>query len=274
MARQAAETAARLARDGRRDTVKPYYDSYKASHSVNLSRVVPDFEIFLEWAAVKPLWEPADAAPMSDIMWARALPAIRTNFADYQDELRVEAIRAILWATTGAAPLSHSPADYPESRYDEDWFERPTAMFWGDSYSNLGVSYPRPYPDTLWDHAAGGCRKEWLRKHIGSHEVAIMRIILDAIGRKESSIKWWELGQYDLRWVDSPYKLVKERDRYYNYVELLYALKRRGPRAYELTSGTKVPQIEVWQDDDDFALEGEGSEGWDFDDFGELAGCG
>ncbi|GAA5843333.1 hypothetical protein JCM9279_002063 [Rhodotorula babjevae] len=272
IARQAAETAARLAREGRRDALKPYYDSFKASQSVLLSRVVPDFEFFVEWAVVKPLWEPADAAPVSDISWARALPAVRQQFIDYQEELRVEAIRTILWATTRTAPASRDPADYPESIYDQDWFERPTHLFWGDSYTNLGVSYPRPFPDTLWDHEASGCRKEWLRKHTGEHEVAIMRVILDAVDEKEATTKWWELGQYELSWVDSAYKLAKERDRRYNYVELLYALKRRGSKAYELTSRSKIPQIEVWEDD--YALDGEGSEGWDLDDLGELAGCG
>ncbi|GAA5903526.1 hypothetical protein JCM8208_003615 [Rhodotorula glutinis] len=276
MAREAAETAARLARESRRDAVQPYYDSYKAAQPGLMSRVVPEFEFFIEWPAVKPLWEPVDAAALSDAIWARVLPAVRKNFNDYQEELRVEAIRAILWATTRTAPASRDPADYPESTYNQAWFERPTAMFWGESFGSLTISYPRPFPDTLWDHQASGCRKEWLRKRISEHEVAIVRVILDAVGEKESTTKWWELGQYDLRWVDSPYKQAKERDRHYNYVELLYALKRRGPKAYELTSRTRVPQIELWQDEE-YWLEGEGDEGdegWDLGDFDDTAGCG
>ncbi|KPV73881.1 uncharacterized protein RHOBADRAFT_54472 [Rhodotorula graminis WP1] len=256
IAREATATAARLAFETRRDAIKPYYDSFKAAQPGLVSRVVPEFAFFLDWSAVKPLWQPVEAAPVSDAIWARALPAIRKNFDDYQEELRVEAIRAILWATTRTAPASRDPADYPESTYDQDWFERPTAMFWGESHANLSISFPRPFPDTLWDHQAVGCRKEWLRKHIGDHDVAIMRVILDAVGCKEASTKWWHLGGFDLRWVDSPYKQAKERNRRYNYVELLYALKRRGPKAYQLASRTMVPQIEVWQDEEDDSLEG------------------
>ncbi|TNY22862.1 hypothetical protein DMC30DRAFT_414737 [Rhodotorula diobovata] len=247
VARVAAETAARVAREARQDSLKPYYASFKRAQSLRMQRVVPDFVEFVQRPAVKPLWEPADAAPMSTSAWSAVLPAIRDDFIAYQEELRVEAIRAIICATTGdwQQATSRDSADYPRHKYDEDWFERPTALFWGDRADNRAIALALPYPETLWGHFAEGDRKEWLRKHIDNHTSRLVRLVLEAAGMDEDTARQEDFVGVKFRWVDNPYKQKKAHERLYNWVELVYALKRRGPKAYELVSGTKVPQLEV-----------------------------
>lgn len=219
----AADTAARVAREARQDSLKPYYVSFKRAQSLRMQRVVPDFVEFVQRPAVKPLWEPADAAPMSTSAWSAALPAIRDDFIAYQEELRVEAIRAIICATTGdwQQATSRDSADYPRHKYDEDWFERPTALFWGDRADNRAIALALPYPETLWGHFAEGDRKEWLRKHIDNHTSRLVRLVLEAAGMDEDTARQEDFVGVKFRWVDNPYKQKKEHERLYNWVELV-----------------------------------------------------
>ncbi|BGP42708.1 hypothetical protein JCM10449v2_006720 [Rhodotorula kratochvilovae] len=251
--REAAEDAARNACETRRNALKPYYDDFKEAQTGRMARLVPDIFIFVEWPAVKPFWEPVDSS-VSDRTWAQNLSRVRDNFDTYLEEVRVEAIRAIKRATTGdwSSASSTDPADYPEDEYDDAWFERPTALFFGE----LAVSnqpgfvslYPLPYPDTLFEHRMAGDRKAWLREHIDERQVRLVRLILGALDKNEDNVTQREMNLVGarFRWVNSPYKVKKERERRYNWVQLFYALKRRGPKIYELTSGMNLPEIALW----------------------------
>ncbi|GAA5938124.1 hypothetical protein JCM3775_005349 [Rhodotorula graminis] len=251
--RRAAIVAAAAARQARLDSVKPYYESFKAAQLGVLQNVVPELRQFVEWTSVKPLWEPDTAASLSDRIWACALPAIRQNFADYQEALRVAAIRAILKATTGKAPTSTDPTDYPESTYNEDWFQRPTAHFFGEmvtsppGYRSRG---PCPYPDTLYEHKCYGSRVDWFGEHIDAHQVRLVRLVLKGLGETEDSVTLdmlCELGAV-WRWKNTPYKVKKEKERRYRFTELIYALQRRGPKPAQLARGENVPEIGLWDD--------------------------
>ncbi|GAA5903684.1 hypothetical protein JCM8208_003659 [Rhodotorula glutinis] len=254
--RRAAIDAETAARQARLDSIKPYYESFKAAQLGVIQNVVPAFGFFLGWTSVKPLWDPVDAAPLSDRMWARALSAVRQDFVDYQEKVRVAAIRAILKATTGTMPASTDPSDYPESTYDHDWFARPTAHFFGEMVFHLPgyVSHgPYAYPDTLHEHKCVGSRVEWFAEHINAHQVRLVRLVLDAIGETDDSVTvdiLCELGAV-WRWNDSPYKSKKEKERRYSFTELIYALKRRGPKPTQLARGENVPVISLWDDVDE-----------------------
>lgn len=226
--RKADEAAAGAARLARRDKLAPRRKAFAKSQG-SRATLVPRFSTFADWPAVKPLWEPADAPPVSDEWWERVLPTVRLDFDAYLSELRVEAIRAILSATTGAPldTLSTDAAAYPEDKYDEYWFERPSALFLGER--NLGPSgrtevVPLPFPETLAEHRAKtGDRKAWFAQHIDEHRVRLVRLILDAVGETEDSVTSRGLDAYGAGfvWLDAPYVQAKHRDRRYNWVELV-----------------------------------------------------
>ncbi|GAA6058004.1 hypothetical protein JCM3770_006641 [Rhodotorula araucariae] len=269
--RDAAETAVRVARVARRDAIKPYYDDFKEDQPPRLSRLVPGFAIFAQWPAVKPLWEPVDAN-ISDRIWAQNVSHVSGDFKTYCDEVHVEAIRAITRATTGdwRSTASTDPADYPEDEYNEGWFERPTALFFGELDVTNQPGYitlcPLPYPDTLLEHLIvapgfGADHKTWLREHIDERQVGLVRLILAALEEDENSITSRELDEIGerFRWVNSPYKIKKERERHYTWVQLFYALKRRGPKIYDLRLGINLPEIALWPaDGDEVDLEEDG----------------
>ncbi|GAA5903626.1 hypothetical protein JCM8208_003639 [Rhodotorula glutinis] len=256
--RASAESAARVARDDRYAAVEPFYKMFANSLDDDEKEVLPPFDEMSEWPVLNSLWEPADTPTINGAIWRRALPAIRERYAEYVEEIRVEAIRAILVATTGVrlSTLSTDPSDYPEDEYDDNWFERPTALFLGDLQDHpVGkvVSVPLPYPETLSQHVGPADRRDWFADHIDEYSVLCIRFMLDVVGVKEENADAFSLAQWGsmYRWRNNPYRSKKERTRRYNWVELLYALRRRGPSITNLRTGRSLPKITVGGNDDD-----------------------
>ncbi|TNY18482.1 hypothetical protein DMC30DRAFT_418789 [Rhodotorula diobovata] len=277
--RKADEAAAGAARLARRDKLAPRRKAFAKSQG-SRATLVPRFSTFADWPAVKPLWEPADAPPVSDEWWERVLPTVRLDFDAYLSELRVEAIRAILSATTGAPldTLSTDAAAYPEDKYDEYWFERPSALFLGER--KIGPSgrievVPLPFPETLAEHRAKtGDRKAWFAQHIDEHRVRLVRLILDAVGETEDSVTSRGLDAYGAGfvWLDAPYVQAKHRDRRYNWVELVLALKRRGPKLRDLKAGKNGPKIALWSDEDSDIAQGDDERSEKGSEYGDGSG--
>ncbi|GAA5938059.1 hypothetical protein JCM3775_005327 [Rhodotorula graminis] len=256
--REAAATALRRARSARRAALEPYYRNFANSFDSEEKQILPSFHIIVDWPVFKPLWEPADAVTITDSIWRRVLPDIRKSFEQYQEEIRVEAIRAILAATRGVRidSLSTDPSDYPEDEYDDDWFARPTHLFLGsrhDPHQMMTFTNLLPYPETLWRHSGGPDLRISIKSRIDEHQVLLVRLMLEAIEVDEEDAVEWDLSACGSwwRWRNNPYKARKERTRRYNWVELLAALRRRGPNITSLRSGYNLPKIDARGDDEE-----------------------
>ncbi|GAA5843391.1 hypothetical protein JCM9279_002087 [Rhodotorula babjevae] len=269
--REAAETADRVARGARRSALRPYYDEFASSLDTDEKAILPSFHNIVDWPVFKGLWEPTDAKTITASGWRRDLPNIQKSFEKYQEEIRVDAIRAILAATTGVriATLSTDSTDYPEDEYDDDWFSRPTHLFLGSKHDHRQMkssSTLLPYPETLWRHDRQPDLRSAIKSRIDEHQVLLVRLMLKALDVDEENATVRDLhdcGNY-WRWRNSPYKSRKERTRRYNWVELpplvadppalasqLFALRRRGPTITSLRNGRDLPKIDIRDDDDE-----------------------
>lgn len=174
---------------------------------------------------VRKTWLGPDDPSFDADLWSARLPEIVRKLDIYERELRVTAIRAILNATSSIpfADLSTDPADYPDAKYDDDFFQKPTSLFVGRAGGLFGPFYAVAYPDCLrmFRDQPYKCPESILLDSINERQVLFLRMILDAADIDESMATIRDLGTMGARfkWTNAP--SVRKQARLYSWDDLV-----------------------------------------------------
>ncbi|KAL7343469.1 hypothetical protein BJY59DRAFT_723069 [Rhodotorula toruloides] len=236
--------------NARREALRPFYQDYCEASS-KPPQLLPSLYELGRQPSIKPWLLPA--SPLCDeALWEERRPVVDSAIDDFQINLRLHAIRLILSATTGVslADLSSDPADYPESKYDADFFDRPTSLFGGEleipSMPGVTIYYPLPFPNCLVEHKSDMRHQEtMLGGGINERQVIFIRLLLDAAGLDETTTNADDLVYLGarFRWTNHPSQWRSKRETKMYWAQALYAMLSRGPKLAQLKAGD-LPEIE------------------------------
>jgi hypothetical protein len=115
----------------RRESLAPFIEALKAIELPRRHNIFPtNYEIY-DFNVLKAYIEDSNSKELTKSLWLKLLPSILTELDCYCNNLRIEAIRAILAAQQGISitKISSSPVNYPESSYPDTFFDLATSHF-------------------------------------------------------------------------------------------------------------------------------------------------
>ncbi|BGP65200.1 hypothetical protein NBRC10512v2_006578 [Rhodotorula toruloides] len=239
------------------DALKPIYEQYCRSAGAFAQRL-PNMGDLTELPVFKD-WLKHDCPPFDEALWESRLPPIEQTLQKYAEELRMTAIKTILHATTGVSTLklSKDPADYPENKYDEAFFARPTSLYfgtiresdgvWGYTYRSASFAFPECLEHFHWIDWRP--KQTQLRKQTNQRHVFFVRLILRAAELDDDTCTSSDLDDFGERftWQDNAPKSA--HGRLFGWNNLLSRLDSSGPTLRELEAGD-VPNIKLLPLDD------------------------
>ncbi|GAA5947251.1 hypothetical protein JCM3765_001591 [Sporobolomyces pararoseus] len=238
------------AQNDRRALLRPYYDSLSDLHSRRYD-VFPSFRQFLGSSSIRPLWEPEDAAPLTDETWKKSKPMVFRVLNDWEEKNRIEAIRFILAANQGLAStssLSSNSQDYPKSTYDDDFFCRLSSLFVLVESTPQGRSIAvAAYQRTVQEGNYKGPSS--LKERISVRHVHIIRSICKAINLDADEAFIPEIDRFgdNFVWTNDPRKTLRNIKR--GWLDLLEEALRYGPTNRKIINGEQV-EVEYRPDDE------------------------
>ncbi|GAA5978382.1 hypothetical protein JCM5350_001147 [Sporobolomyces pararoseus] len=247
---EAARTRETLARNDRKTLLRPYFESLSTLHSSRYD-VFPSFHHFANSSSIRPLWEPEDAAPLTDKVWKKNKHLALTVLNEYEEMNRVEAIRLILAANQGLAStssLSRNSQDYPESTYDADFFCRMSSLFTLVDSNPLGHSISvAAYPRIVQEGTYLGPSS--LNQRISVRHVHIIRSICKAVNLDADEAEMSHLEHFEdtFVWINDSRKTLRKIKR--GWVDLLDEALRYGPTNRKIINGERI-EVEYRPDDD------------------------
>lgn len=203
------------------DALLPIYKQYRRSAGAFAQRL-PSMGELAELPVFKD-WLKHDCPPVDEALWESRLPQIEQTLQKYAEELRMTAIKTILHATTGVSTLklSKDPADYPEDKYDEAFFARPTSLFfgtiketggvWGYTYRPASFAFPECLEHFHWTQWRP--KPTQLRKQTNQRHIFFVRLILRAAELDDDSCTSSDLDDLGERfiWQDNAPKSAQGR---------------------------------------------------------------
>ncbi|BGP50938.1 hypothetical protein JCM10450v2_006864 [Rhodotorula kratochvilovae] len=226
--------------DARLRCLEGYFDTLKEELSDEVKYALPDFDEFKEIRAVKALWHPEDAQ-LDASTWPDQKPLVKQVLEEFDESVRINAIRVILAAQTGKAlkSLSIKAAKYPVDKYGDEFFGRITASLRAFSFTSYNDIESR-FPDVLQHRRAGTKILDFLKEGTCHRRVRAIRAVLDAAGLDEYTVTTDDLKVVGkaFSWPDCP--RVYDRKLTMDWTDMVDRLLRQGPSLKDFKAGATV----------------------------------